>query len=407
MDARTRQPKEVLLPLMALFLSGLACTSKPGPASPAVAESSSSPSPRQTLAPSATRTPPPPIQFISWPEQGNLLLPPAVGVTFEASLDDLPPGGYVLTWDSLAQVIQAVSFDPRHVTVLAKVPDTNLSYGLDPTHLGGSTYVSPVSGEDRSLWVFDLEGKRTWRLADPCDTILGSVSPTGRYFLSSCDHVFTPGVSSGYDVFEVISVADGTGFRVALPSKDDRNRALLSWFGEDELIASRVWIDGRFAVCLIDVGDRTARCPDYFEHRSVMPKRSATGEYVAFEMAQEGPRVGLIAPRTCLTQDECDGIVELGEIAAPLLASPSGRRMLLFGGSDPNRVLAGFLEPPGWEVESLMEINGSYVFDAWCPDETCVLIMSAETPFPVYRLDPDGTLTFYPYDNIIASFNIP
>jgi len=421
-DVRTGRPNSGFLSLTIAVLLGAACNARPAPtqASPEVMATTPSPTAVQALSGSATAGGALPIQFVPWPEQGDLLLPPDIEVSFETSLDDLSPGGYLLIWESGTRPgqIQAVSFPGREVTVLASVQGTNLTGGLDQDNFAGYTYVSPVAEPEHKLDVFELREGRTWRLGPLCDVIFGNLSLSGEYFLSPCDpscpacaNDFTPGIPPDFKVFEVISVTDGTGFRVALPSKDERDPAQVSWFDERELLATNVWIDGRFAVCLLDVEAQSAQCPYSFEEPYAMYNDTVTGEYLPFELAPGGVIYARIMPRACLTEGECEGIVDLGELPGALRLSPSGSAMLLDGDILSDRgqwdTVAAFLEPPLWEAEPLMNIAGSYTFETWCPDESCVFVSKAETPFPVYRLDRDGSLTFYPYEDIIASFNVP
>ncbi|OFV84403.1 MAG: hypothetical protein A2W26_10440 [Acidobacteria bacterium RBG_16_64_8] len=428
MGASTWQPSKRGPHLLLLFLLAASCTSEAAPTpvpsptqGPDVVVATASPTLELTAepGPSATPTPNLPIQFVPWPEQGNLLLPADIEVTFEASLADLPPGGYFLRWeerDTRWQTIEVVSFPQREVSALVSGSGVDFFYGMQPSNFAGSTYISPVSEPRHELDVFELRGQRSWRLGPMCDVGLGGLSPSGKYFLSACDpscpacaNDFTPGVPADFKVFEVISVTDGTGFRVAFPSKGGRDLPWLSWLGEEEVIASRVWIDERFYVCLINVEERTARCPYYFEDGYGVWDDVVTGEHVPLILPPgSGAMQGLIMPRDCLTRGECEGIIDMGEIPGPLYLSPSGERLVLInsGPLHEDNVVA-FLEPPGWGLDRLTQLNDSYGLDAWCPDESCVLLEGPGFPRPSYRLDPDGSLTFYPYDNIIGSFTIP
>lgn len=428
MSASTCQPSKSGPHLLALFLLAASCTSEPAPTpvpsptqgSEAVAPTvSPSLKPTSGPQPSATPTPELPIQFVLWPEQGNLLLPSDIEVNFETSLDDLAPGGYVLRWevrDARWLTMEAVSYPLREVAIVARVPDTSVYTGLEMIYFGDSIYVSPAGGPPPMLRVFDLAGKRSWRIGPLCGSISEVLSPSGKYFLSycetscpACENNITPGMSPDLEVFEVISVTEGIGLRVGLPSKDERQPVRLSWFGEHELIASRVWIDERFFVCLIDVKQQTARCPYSFKEPYVMRDHVVIGEHLPFVLSGHGgPLEALIMPRVCLTQGECDGIVDLGEMPGDLRASPSGERFVLISsGPLPEDKVVAFLEPPGWKVNRLIQLSDSYGLDAWCPDEGCVLLEGSGFPRPSYRLDPDGSLTLYPYDNIIGSFTIP
>lgn len=249
-----------------------------------------------------------------------------------------------------------------------------------------------------------------------CGSISELLSPSGEFFLSycetscpACEDNLTPGLSPDLEVFEVISVSNGTGFRVGLPSMGEREPAWVSWFGEHELIASRVWIDERFYVCLIDVESRSARCPYSFEDGFGVSDAVVAGEHVPFILPPgPGPMQGLIMPRDCLTRGECAGIIDMGEIPGSLYPSPSGERFaLISSGPLPEDNVVAFLEPPGWEIDRLIQLNDSYGLDAWCPDEGCLLLEGSGWPRPSYRLEPDGRLTSYPYDNVISSFNVP
>src|SRR3989337_49136 len=96
---------------------------------------------------------------------------------------------------------------------------------------------------------------------------------------------------------------------------------------------------------------------------------AVTGEYLPFELAPGGVIYARIMPRACLTEGECEGIVDLGELPGALRLSPSGSAMLLDGDILSDRgqwdTVAAFLEPPLWEAEPLMNIAGSYTFETW------------------------------------------
>jgi hypothetical protein len=130
--------------------------------------------------------------------------------------------------------------------------------------------------------------------------------------------------------------------------------------------------------------------------------------YIAFANIDAFPWEAVLIPQTCfIPGEDCELLIELGDIEGFLVPSPDNALVgWTTGVGLTGYTKFGYYETSTWESVEIIELEGNFNIDAWCPDASCLIIFVDEF-YSRYRLDLDGTLTSLPYEKVIGSFSIP
>jgi hypothetical protein len=377
------------------------------------------PSPSKTIAPSSTiiRTPSkttlPPntssLDFIKWPEIGDLILPIDGDSVFQTPLKDLSSGDYLVILNEAANEVGFASLETDTSGVLLQLDEElDLPDGI----ASGSGHF--LLYDRARVWRFyDLVDQSAWSVGPVCIWEQVSISPNGNWLGILCEGVQSGESSTEFMTLEIISTYEGTGSHFLIPRAtpdQDIINPFLFWLDYDMLGLSRVWIGDEFHTCHISFLEQTMFCPLVFNPGYIARQMTIVpgGDIIPFTDIKSYPWRSSLVPIDCLENGErCSEIVELDDIVGVPYASLEPDLLWWISPLDRTEITRiGVFEGLEWKSREIIELSGSYSVETTCPDVSCVIITKLDSD-EYYRLDLDGTLTPLPYEKVIGSFSIP
>jgi hypothetical protein len=366
---------------------------------PSVSPSSITPEP--TKLPSNTYS----METSRWPEFGDLLQPIDGDFSFETLIQDLSPGRYLVFLNGVENTINYASLDNDLTGVLITLGE---SLGLPNKLFRRDGEL--ILAERSSTWRFyNLSDMSTWRIGPLCDSIYMAVSPSGEWLMGACSQTEWDEQGNKLLILQIVSTKDGLGHKISLPFSGSIYDLRFEWFDADRLIVSSARDSGKRANCAISFIDQLAYCPPIIPASSnISYSVRDLGKYVAFTNLDVSPKTAKLIPSECLILGEdCSGVIDLGGIEGFITPSPNFDIVgWITGIGLEAKTRIGIFDPITWESHQIVELEGNYTIDTWCPDSSCLIIYLEET-FKRYRLDLDGTLTVLPFEKVIGSFSIP
>lgn len=345
-----------------------------------------------------------------FPESGNLLQPLEGEVEYGESLQSLPPGPYLMAIDTAAGTVGYASLDgSRSNTVL------RMGEGLPlPDRFTGGLGRLVLADLRRTSRIYDLTDQTAWEVGPIClwETVL-SISPDGRWIAADCESsTQLEEVAQPHTVVEILSTDRGVGLRIALPKSPDDRQArapFVFWIGPRTLIASNVWIDGHLRTCGFSLDSGLLNCPalstggDSPSFGGVEPD----GQFVTLIYRDREPWESVIVPKTCFDIGGACPVTILKEPGTIPILTPNPDIVWWMPPLEPSqRTHIGVYRAPDWQSRQVAELPGQYGTVEVCPNGECLFLEDLDTGL-VYRLDLDGTLTSFPFGEIIGSFTIP
>ena len=405
----SRGPATVTLPSPAVLPEGTATTTHTPPVGTDT-----------PMAPFGTTQEVPPANTYAlasrrWPEAGDLIHPMDAEADFITQVEQLPSGDYFVSIESQTGTVMYVSVETSESGDLLR-----LGAGIDlPDGVAAEGDRVLLFRWGKTWQFYDLLGMSAWSLGEvTCVGDERAISPGGSWVAALCDRVTMPEVSDRHLVLEILSTQSGMGQQLAIPMSPRTNRnedPHLTWLADDLLAVERVWDGDELLLCVLQPSQQSLYCPPGLprDSRGVLGRVDTSAALHAFTDPSALPWKGWLIPADCLSAGQaCTNLVDLGDLAL------GDRALALWGSSDPDLLWwitaldptpltrVGLYEAPIWQPRELVQLDGAYSIDTVCPDGHCVILVNPDNDLR-YRLDLDGTLTPFPFGEIIGSFTIP
>ena len=338
-----------------------------------------------------------PIIRMEMAQGSSLFQPLSVPVTYGTALEDLSPGLYVIEMDSdtRSEELRYASVDTEQEGRLLLVNDHVylkwIFYSMGKTRiLGGYPRTD-------SRYLFDLSRQQSFQVP-VCPEGSPEPSPSGLWLTTMC--IVYGETQEGKVEVEVISLEDGTGFYLEIPSHSRKRYASndIHWISNERFIAH---VGPNDEPCLISIPDLGMRCAPALKDKPIL---SVSANLLAVRRSRGQIWIIDIHHMECFGDNKkCDPIVTFDDdfLGSSLLNwAPSEAMLGLVSsaglGSGPTKI--GYYDTATWQYHQLVEIPGDYLFVDWCPDSTCVVVRkNAETSGYIIFLDgrlkplmPDG-----------------
>jgi hypothetical protein len=333
---------------------------------------------------------------------GSLFQPLSVPVTYGTALEDLSPGLYVIEMDSdtSGEELRYVSVDTEQEGRLLLVNDHVylrwIFYSMGKTRvLGGYPRTA-------SRFLFDLSRQQSFQVP-VCPEGSPEPSPSGLWLITMC--IVYGEVQEGKVEVEGISLEDGTGFYLEIPSHSRKRYASseIHWISDERFIAN---VGPDDEPCLISVPDLGMRCAPVLKDK---PIRSVSENLLTVERSRGQIWIIEIYHMECFEDNsKCDPIMTIDDdfLGSALLTWAPSEAMLGLVSSAGLRSLTseiGYYDTATWEYHPLATLSGDYLFVDWCPDSSCILVReNAKTSG--YIIFVDGNLKQLEFDGFPLKF---